>query len=409
MDIKAMIISVGGTIQPIVKSISEYSPEFVSFFASQDTVSKLIEIESELKNNSVNIKREITLIDDVNDLYHCYNKSIEAVKRVLSKGYNKDEVIVDYTGGTKNMSVALALASINFGFSYSYVGGIERTKEGVGIVIDGQEKIYQSINPWDFLAIDDKKRISNFFNTYHFKAARDICNELSEKTGKIKFLFRKIAFLIDFYYNWDLFNYTQALQILNRKEIYELEECEDAGIRDFAKKTFLFKDFIEKLSKNSNKPTLNLILDLFANAERRFEQGKIDDAVLRLYRIVEMIAQYKLLTYYEINTSNVDLTKIPETLRTEYDKRDESGKIKIGLNQSYRLLRALDDDLGKIFEEEQRNFNNIQNARNNSYLAHGFSSPKETTYTGLREFILKLNFINVDEIPILPKLVFKDL
>ncbi len=34
---KTMLISVGGTPQPIIKAICEYKPEFISFFASQDT------------------------------------------------------------------------------------------------------------------------------------------------------------------------------------------------------------------------------------------------------------------------------------------------------------------------------------------------------------------------------------
>jgi hypothetical protein len=57
------------------------------------------------------------------------------------------------------MSVALALAAVAHGFCFSYVGGgKERTKNGVGIVINGQEQVYSCINPWDFLAVEEKKR-----------------------------------------------------------------------------------------------------------------------------------------------------------------------------------------------------------------------------------------------------------
>src|SRR3990172_5815350 len=107
--IKAMIISVGGTAEPIIRSIAEYRPEFASFFASQDTCDRISEIKRELQEAKLSIKNEITLAHDVNDLYHCFGKAEEAVKRALSKGYNSEEVIVDYTGGTKNIFVAPSL------------------------------------------------------------------------------------------------------------------------------------------------------------------------------------------------------------------------------------------------------------------------------------------------------------
>lgn len=91
---KAMIITVGGTPPPIIKSICEYRPEFVSFFASQDTNDLIKTIKDETLKNGVVIKSELTLADDVNDFFHCHSKADEAVIRVLNKGYNKDDVIV---------------------------------------------------------------------------------------------------------------------------------------------------------------------------------------------------------------------------------------------------------------------------------------------------------------------------
>jgi len=50
-----------------------------------------------------------------------------------------NHLVVDYTGGTKTMSVALALATIDNSSLYTYIGGAERTKEGVGVVINGKD------------------------------------------------------------------------------------------------------------------------------------------------------------------------------------------------------------------------------------------------------------------------------
>ncbi|OQX91368.1 MAG: hypothetical protein B6D58_08485, partial [candidate division Zixibacteria bacterium 4484_95] len=52
------------------------------------------------------------------------------------------DIVIDLTGGTKQMSAALALAATEQGLKVSYVGGEERTKDGLGTVVSGTEKIY---------------------------------------------------------------------------------------------------------------------------------------------------------------------------------------------------------------------------------------------------------------------------
>lgn len=405
--IKAMIISVGGTPAPIIKSITEYRPEFVSFFVSQDTYDYVQEIKKGIREAKVSIKNEITLADDVNDLYHCFGKAEEAVKRVLSKGHRSDEVVVDYTGGTKNMSVALVLSAVTHGFSFSYVGGTERTKNGVGIVIDGKEKVCKSVNPWDFLAVDERKKISFLFNTYQFKAAYALVEDILGKNTKHKSIFKKLGFLIDGYYSWDIFKHGEAAGKFERARMEELLEAEDERIRSFAKATIQIKPQLELLSQQQRQPDRLFILDIFSNAERRFEEGKIDDAVVRLYRIVEMLAQERLLNKHGIDTGNVSEEEIPQQVRDEFiskykDKKD--GKIKTPQNAAFVLLEALGDDLGKEFNKRLSQFRQIQSQRNNSYLVHGFICARENTYSKFKEFILDLNIFKPEEVIVFPRL-----
>ncbi len=405
--IRAMVISVGGTPAPVIKSITEYRPEFVSFFASQDTCDYVQEIKKGVHEAKVSIKNEITLADDVNDLYHCFGKAEEAVKRVLSRGYRSDEVVVDYTGGTKNMSVALSLSAITHGFSFSYVGGTERTKDGVGIVIDGKEKVCKSVNPWDFLAIDERKKISFLFNTNQFKAAKELADEVLRKSTKYKTVFKKLGFLIDGYYSWDLFRHGDAKGKFERARIDDLLEVDDEPIKSFAKATLQLKPSYESLAQMQKQPDRLFILDIFSNAERRFEEGKIDDAVVRLYRLVEMLAQERLLNKHEIDTSNVSEEKIPQQVREAFiskykDKKDE--KIKAPQNAAFVLLEALGDDLGKEFNKRELQFRQIQSQRNNSYLVHGFACANENTYLKFKEFILDLNIFKQEEVITFPRL-----
>jgi len=405
--VDAMIISIGGTPAPIIKTIIHYRPEFISFLASQDTIYNVSDIKKACQDQSVNFKSEVTIVDNVNDLLHCYERAEEAIKRVTDKNFSQDRVIVDYTGGTKNMSVSLALAAISQGFSFSYVGGKERTKNGVGIVIDGTEEIYKSVNPWDFLAIDEKKKIALLFNQYQFMAAKQLCETMSEKATRQKTLFKKLGFAIEGYYLWDLFRHKDALDRFQRAKIEEIQESGDATFKEFAAKAKENIRFLEILIKDSQKLSINYILDIYANAERRFEERKFDDAILRLYRLSEMIAQERLINRYGINTSDVRPDKIPATLHDEFVRRYKNsldGRIKLPQNASFELLFALDDELGRAFEKDKKTFLDIQSSRNQSYLAHGFSSSKDSTYIRLRDFLLRLDVINIEEVPVFPKL-----
>lgn len=404
---KALVVSVGGTIQPIIKSICEHKPEFVSFFSSQDSADMVAQIKAEVANNGLRIKSEITVTDDVNDLLHCYTKAEETVGRVISKGYLKEDVIVDYTGGTKNMSVALALAAITHGFSFSYVGGKERTKEGIGIVVNGKEVIYQSINPWDFLAVEEKKKIALLFNQFQFKAAKEMTDKLQEKSTIYKSVFKKLGFLIEGYHKWDWFRYSEALESFKRARLEELLETDDKSVVSFARESSKIRNFLEMLARNPQKPSLTLILDMFSNAERRFKEGKIDDAVLRLYRLVELIAQEKLLTNHGIDASDVKKEQIPDKLQTDFMnsyKSPRDGKIKIPQTAAFSLLYALGDELGKSFETNKSRFLDIQSSRNYSYLAHGFEYSNEKTFLILKEFILGLGMFKAEDVPIFPKI-----
>ncbi len=405
---KAMLISVGGSPQPIVKSITHYKPEYVSFFVSQQTSGVAIQIVNALRDEGISVSYEQTLCDKPDDLLDCYRKSEGAVQKILNNGYDPTETVVDYTGGTKNMSVAIALASIKYGFTYSYVGGKERTKDGVGIVIDGQEEISYSLNPWDFLAINEKERIATLFNSYQFKSAKAIAESVTSKTTKYKALYRRLVLVIEGFYRWDLFCHEDALRMFERSKIDEFYEYDDEWIRNFAKDVSNSIIKLKELLQEPGKPTMAMIYDLFSNAERRYEEGKIDDAILRLYRIVEMIAQMRLSENYGINVSDIRIEQIPETIREEYQRRylDEGdNKIKISQNTAFLLLKELDDEVGDIFVSNEKRFKAIQFSRNNSYLAHGFQSSTEKTYNSLKDFVLSLNIIESSKLWQFPKII----
>lgn len=395
----AMIISVGGTPEPLVKTIAHHNPEFVCFFASQGTLDKTVQVKENLGELAKAIRFETELVDNENDLLECHEKAILAVARTLAKGYDKERVLVDYTGATKNMSVALALAAIEQGFGFSYVGGDKRTKNGVGTVESGHEKIYTHVNPWDFIALKEKRQASQFFNSCQFKACRDLLADLAGNASTRRSMYRKLSCAVDAFHNWDLFRHAEALDSFRKARLEDLLDERDRGVAAFAADCLQLKPALENLINCSNRgkrPCEELALDLFSNAERRFAEGKVDDAVLRLYRLVEMLAQERLLSVHGIDTSDVKADMIPATIREEYAEKyrnRRTKKIELPQSPSYTLLKELGDPLGQSFETHQSRFMKVQSARNYSYLAHGFMSSKDTVYEDLRAFVMELGGI----------------
>jgi CRISPR-associated protein (TIGR02710 family) len=158
-------------------------------------------------------------------------------------------------------------------------------------------------------------------------------------------------------------------------------------------------------SDKGKTPCAELALDLFANAERRFAEGKVDDAVLRIYRLVEMLAQERLLKRFGIDVSDVRPDQLPHQSRDEFIqkyKNKRTGKIEIPQSPSYQLLKELGDELGEAFSRNFDKFRNVQSARNTSYLAHGFQSSKDSVYEKLREFVVELGAIDSDNVSKFP-------
>jgi len=80
-----------------------------------------------LEEIGISFESECEFVEDSDILLHCYDKVISALNRVFKINRFLD-IYVDYTGGTKNMSAALALAAVGRGARFSYVGGERRNK-----------------------------------------------------------------------------------------------------------------------------------------------------------------------------------------------------------------------------------------------------------------------------------------
>jgi CRISPR-associated protein (TIGR02710 family) len=280
------------------------------------------------------------------------------------------------------MSAALALAAARWPCRISYVGGTERTKDGVGIVVSGKEQIVHTQNPWDALGYLAVEQAVVLFNNGNFSAAvrlleatRDRITDLSRKRE-----FQAFATLCQLYEHWERFQHKDALSKLgtvqrDKNDLFALlGSHRSVGVQQWLVRAE--KQLKEFAASQTNAPVHEvLVRDLLGNAKRRVDQGAYDDAVARLYRALEAIAQGRLCALGFENTGKVLLEKLPAALRSEWQNRAIAGVIKLGLQDDYTLLAACSDDAAARFKAEKLDDpqHSLLVSRNSSILAHGYA------------------------------------
>ena len=274
----------------------------------------------------------------------------EEVHRWLERG-DDYRVVADFTAGTKCMTAALALQARRWPCLFSYVGGGQRTKEGVGVVISGTERIVHQINPWDALGHQAVEEFIVLFDQRAFSAAANVAETAKTRVSDParKRELAALEQLANAFDHWDRFDHEASLKKLAAVE-KAANDLRVALGRDRADR--LLHD-LKRLASHlealcgAPPPSRHHVLDLLANAKRRREEGRLDDVVARLYRAIEAIAQVTLRDRHEIeSTERIPLECIPEPLRSEWEPRAEDGSVKVGLQDAYRLLLALGDGLG---------------------------------------------------------------
>lgn len=128
------------------------------------------------------------------------------------------------------------------------------------------------------------------------------------------------------------------------------------------------------------------LFDLWRNAQRRAAQGRYDDAVARVYRLLEWSAQWLLRSRCGIDTSDVLPEQAPPDMRLTPNSK---GRIQIGLMVAWELLahHRPNSPAGTFFQAERNALLNWLLMRNHSILGHGFRPVAETDWRKTAEWM----------------------
>lgn len=402
------IVTVGGTLNAIETFLRETEPDRVVFVHSPESEETARKAAATLSPAVWDLCR----IEDPDDLASCVRtlrRLDEEVDRWRRKGPDC-QVVVDITGGTKAMVAAATLVARNWRCDFSYIGGAQRTKNGLGIVVTGTEKQVLRSNPWGALGYQAVEDACLLFDQHAFDAAaallEDARNAASDQETKRRL--NTLKTLCEAYSLWDRFSHEKAFNRLKKASQNAADLDAALGVEQAGPLRMVFEGHLQLLEALGPKqPSRTIIVDLLSNARRRGEEKRWEDGVARLYRALEAMAQWRLASDYGLaSTKQVPQDQLPDTLRQKWAKRvNDQGTLSLGVRASYELLGALGDPLGRQFEEAGlHRGDSALESRNNSILAHGFESATKRTFDALWKIVLDLGVIRDDELTEFPRL-----
>jgi len=395
---KGMILTVGvgkGIEHAIVLSIRNSNPDMVVFVVTpqsrQNTLQRIEAIANELQVSLP--PYELEEMTDENDVEKAYEAVASAIKKLGEKGIRASETTIDYTTGSKPMSAGALFAAIMEGCEkVVYVTG--QRDPDTGRVISGTER-FLTFFPSELAAKRFYLEAIALFNSHQFQAAKQLISRFLgpyelHTTSTTCLRLRVLRNLCDGYEAWDAFDHDRALEAF-RKVDDKLLDCLPTSKQILKNREWVGR-IASKLKSNDPGQRLcdELLVDLWANALRRLEERRFVDAVARLYRLTELIAQFRLWHHHRVDTSDVKLSelssKISENMVRKLEgKKAEKGSIQTDLQADFELLDALDDPLGKALEDSR--LRDALRRRNNSIGAHGLEPVSEEHANTLKEAV----------------------
>lgn len=376
-----LFCTVGGSHEPIVKAIAERKPERVVFFCTgrdpgtgrsgsctQITgEGNVIKARKDDERPTLpNIPLQCGLAHDAYDVVEVPPDHLDGAFQIIAQRIAAEaerdataRLIADYTGGTKTMSAALVLAAleqqavelelvtgsrpdlmqVRSGTEHLTVAAIERLRT--------KRMMESALRAWERHAYDEAVQALE-------RMATPADPYLAGELNRARDLSRAFA-------AWDRFDHGAALELL--------EPYAPVLARTITGHLRLLQQITSR--KDPASAEALQIWDLWLNAKRRAVAGRYDDAVARLYRVIEWTAQWLLRVHCGIETADIPADRIPPGLDI---RPGRDGRYQAGLLAAWQLLahHRPQSAAGRLFAERQDELVDLLKARNGSILAHGF-------------------------------------
>ena len=394
---------------PLRKSILDGQWREVVLLPSCETAASARHVCEKLKDINIVMESlpEPGLENDVDKSYAHFEKVIGAR---IGSGTPPQQMVADFTRGTKAMGAALVLAAYRHNVSrLRYIVGL---RDGAGNVQAGTEEVHEF-----FTAVAGGHRLFDqarlLMKQGNFAAVLAVLpdpdNSLDDAVVPRQFAeaFRFARAVAAVYGAWDRLDYEQAEKLLDACP----SQCTDAGWQEFA----VGAEVVEHLRELAKpRPTVATdcaswvrvrAADLLANGERRIRDRQFEDAYLRAYRVLELVGQARLFAHgldsARLPLVNEHVKKLQEHLKKRGDaplrQNRDGDTCTCAREQTARLLRFMGDPIGSTLL--RLGAGRFVTARNTSLLIHGFSATTQGSDEQLRRIYADLEALLIEEHP----------
>ena len=336
-----------------------------------------------------------------NDADACFSHFDAVLNELKQNGYRPEAITSDFTRGTKAMSAALVLASVRHKIpTLRYIQG---ARDSRGMVLAGAEEVSEVATGRATTRhrIDDALQL---MRTGAFAAVRELLPDVDKSQfaeilvpKEFKKEISRLRHLAAFWSAWDRLDYKAATQCANELIPSDAKELKEEVAR--------VKRLAERPNSDNHAAMAEWLrwvaADLLANGCRRIGHHQFEDAILRAYRVLELIGQFRLFAKgYDSACFNPEDAKVEEFRKYLKKKKSEDfgTRKKEGrevLTASRMLAARFLKHLGDPFGEELLNFDNEisdikVNARNLSILIHGFSVAEDLDEKSLSDLYARI-------------------
>lgn len=435
MRILIQTVGTGGDDHPVWKSMAkvaqELEPDILWHVCSKLTRNKTIpKFDSEV-GSEFSTDREYLVLQDEDDFAKILGEVCNLID-VLREQYPNAEISGDFTSGTKPMSSGLVAAFTAYDIGPLLYGKGQRDESGRSTKTD-----YIINTPTAAAAAaGGRSRIGKLFDACQFEAVIEFCDfiihKATESKGVVPEDFSRIRKMALMAQHWDRYEWELAKK--NSPQPPHVSQNENDVLQSIAK---LSDDGWRKVEIDgvqrhlaqcacNNKPfSTNRVADMLANAKRRLAEGRYDDTVARLYRLLEFIGQARFLTLRatqipSIDTSNPTSQVCFTWLRDHAPKWAERNapvapnkmdtgqgsaeNKKLGLHDTWDVLWETGDTVathvhGLLVQDDGRpgELHSLLQSRNNSLLAHGSRPVTELKAKKLFKLLTEVTKLHLEE------------
>lgn len=426
-----LVISVGTSYEPIVLNIRLFAPGRILFLYTEQTEKILNKIVKYcMLEPDMYEKRKVSETDPL-DIYR-------EIKWYYLEWKKPEKMYVDFTGGTKAMSAAAAMAGALIDIQLVYVGTNDYLAD-FRKPNPGSETLFFINNPLAVFGDLEIEKAFTLFERYNYAGAKEKLAVLKESIPdpNTRQQLNFVYLLAEAYEAWDALDFVPAyeqISALNQQLSRDRKMHQNFLMMDFCAQ---FKRQEEILGYLKEIPALvrerknleilkrtelitALMFTMCQNGLTREQQEKYDMATLLFYRLLEMIEQRRLAIYnlyvsgmeykgIRYNTENTPefaglspdgqyellKKKVQDTKKKLFGKNASSYlPEQVSLLEGFILLSVLGDPIVEGREksgiEILKRIRAMVFLRNNSIFAHGLGPVGFPDFDKFKKFVLEM-------------------